>query len=333
MAKIIDKIVQSATEPSKNDLWLNDGQLKAFQNGQWKPLSPQGQGGQGGGENSNTESLILNIEELKDINYEELKNKIIYITDGIEIKQTDSIYYDDTYKRCEIIIVLGKKIHYIIINDKGADNEFDEYELSYNINEFNGEENENSIKSKNFILLLCNPAFCAIFNKYSENKYNINISDSYLEDAYNKITGVINVKLNIPKGKDTYITNEIYAFTITSLYSHISRYDVCNKAFDSLNYIGKEIYYGNSFNLSNIWAIDIGHESSIDTFVFDVIDMYDNKILYKGKFATIENGKFSILNGAVLETYDVNYSTGAITLSKSIDLVSLEARIVALEGA
>lgn len=41
MAKIFDKIVQSATEPSKNDIWLKDGQLKAFQNGQWKSLSPQ----------------------------------------------------------------------------------------------------------------------------------------------------------------------------------------------------------------------------------------------------------------------------------------------------
>lgn len=50
MAKIFDKIVQSATEPSKNDIWLKDGQLKAFQNGQWESLSPQGQGGQGGGE-------------------------------------------------------------------------------------------------------------------------------------------------------------------------------------------------------------------------------------------------------------------------------------------
>lgn len=297
-------------------------------------LSKLGQSGQGGGEggeeNLNTESLILTIEELKNINYEEVKNKIIYITDGIEIKQSDSIYYDDTYKRCEIIIVLGKKIHYIIINDEGASNEFDEYDSSYNINEFYGEANENSIKSKNFILLLCNPAFCAIFNKYFENKYDINILDSYIEDAYNKITGVINVKLNIPKRKDAYITNETYSFTITSLYSHISRYDVCNKAFDSFNYIGIETYYGNAFNLIGIYAIDIGDVSSIENHIFDIMEMYGNRILYKGKLATIENGKFSILNGAVLETYDINYSTGAITLSKSIDLVTLADKLASL---
>lgn len=47
MAKIFDKIVQSATEPSKNDIWLKDGQLNAFQNGQWKSLSPQSEGGEG----------------------------------------------------------------------------------------------------------------------------------------------------------------------------------------------------------------------------------------------------------------------------------------------
>lgn len=40
MAKIIDKIVESSTAPSKNDLWLNDGQLKAYQGGKWKSLSP-----------------------------------------------------------------------------------------------------------------------------------------------------------------------------------------------------------------------------------------------------------------------------------------------------
>lgn len=45
MAKIFDKIVQSATEPSKNDIWLKDGQLNAFQNGQWKSLGLQDAGG------------------------------------------------------------------------------------------------------------------------------------------------------------------------------------------------------------------------------------------------------------------------------------------------
>lgn len=297
-------------------------------------LSKLGQGGtgseEGGEENLNTESLILTIEELKDINSEELKNKIIYIIDGIEIKQPDNVYYDDIYKMYNIIIVLGKKIHYIIITDKDASNEFYEYELSYNINEFNGEENENSIKSKDFIFLLCDPAFCAIFNKYSENKYDINILDSYIEDSYNKITGVINVKFNIPKRKNGHITNEIYSFTITTLYSHISGYDICNKAFDSFNYIGVETYYGNAFNLIGIYAIDIGDVSSIENHLFDIMEMYGNRILYKGKLATIENGKFSILNGAVLETYDINYSTGAITLSKSIDLLTLADKLASL---
>ena len=45
MAKIIDKIVQSATEPSKNDLWLHDGKLQANLKGKWESIG----GGSGGG--------------------------------------------------------------------------------------------------------------------------------------------------------------------------------------------------------------------------------------------------------------------------------------------
>lgn len=82
MAKIFDKIVQSATEPSKNDIWLKDGQLKAFQNGQWESLSPQGQGGQGGGEVS-SEHPVRIIELTQEtmgtfsMPYEEYINNII----------------------------------------------------------------------------------------------------------------------------------------------------------------------------------------------------------------------------------------------------------------
>lgn len=45
MAKIIDKIIQSATEPSKNDLWLHEGSLKANLKGKWESIG----GGSGGG--------------------------------------------------------------------------------------------------------------------------------------------------------------------------------------------------------------------------------------------------------------------------------------------
>lgn len=67
MAKIIDKIVESSTAPSKNDLWLNNGQLKAYQGGKWKSLSPSKEGTSG--TDSNTTTIVAT-----DITYLELKN-------------------------------------------------------------------------------------------------------------------------------------------------------------------------------------------------------------------------------------------------------------------
>lgn len=59
MAKIIDKIVQSATEPSKNDLWLHDGKLQANLKGKWESIG----GGSGGGV-----QIVDSIDELKNSN-------------------------------------------------------------------------------------------------------------------------------------------------------------------------------------------------------------------------------------------------------------------------
>lgn len=38
MSKVYNKIVQSNTEPSKNDIWLKDGQMKTFGKEGWKPI-------------------------------------------------------------------------------------------------------------------------------------------------------------------------------------------------------------------------------------------------------------------------------------------------------
>jgi hypothetical protein len=38
MAKIYNKIVESTTEPSKEDLWLKEGKIKKFKNG-WEDIS------------------------------------------------------------------------------------------------------------------------------------------------------------------------------------------------------------------------------------------------------------------------------------------------------
>jgi hypothetical protein len=38
MSKVYNKIVQSNTEPSKNDIWLKDGQMKTFGKEGWKSV-------------------------------------------------------------------------------------------------------------------------------------------------------------------------------------------------------------------------------------------------------------------------------------------------------
>lgn len=50
MSKVYNKIVQSNTEPSKNDIWLKDGQMKTFGKEGWKPV--------GGGSSLNANTPI-----------------------------------------------------------------------------------------------------------------------------------------------------------------------------------------------------------------------------------------------------------------------------------
>ena len=66
MAKIIDKIVKSSKAPSRNDLWLNDGQLKVYQGGKWKSLSPS--------KEVNSETDSNTTIKATSITYQELKN-------------------------------------------------------------------------------------------------------------------------------------------------------------------------------------------------------------------------------------------------------------------
>lgn len=56
MSKVYNKIVQSNTEPSKNDIWLKDGQMKTFGKEGWKPV--------GGGVSEGNNESVGNIPEL-----------------------------------------------------------------------------------------------------------------------------------------------------------------------------------------------------------------------------------------------------------------------------
>lgn len=56
MSKVYNKIVQSNTEPSKNDIWLKDGQMKTFGKEGWKSVG-------GGASENTTPTYVLEYTE------------------------------------------------------------------------------------------------------------------------------------------------------------------------------------------------------------------------------------------------------------------------------
>lgn len=89
MSKVYNKVVQSNTEPSKNDIWLKDGQMKTFGKEGWKPV--------GGGS-----SLDANTPIKESVDGTELvpifdgENKAVSVTELV--KGGKEVYYVDVEK-------------------------------------------------------------------------------------------------------------------------------------------------------------------------------------------------------------------------------------------
>lgn len=72
MSKIYTKIVQSNTEPSKNDIWLKDGQMKTFGKEGWKPVG----GGVSEGNNESVGDKEIYVLDATRTDYETLFNEV-----------------------------------------------------------------------------------------------------------------------------------------------------------------------------------------------------------------------------------------------------------------
>lgn len=72
MSKVYNKIVQSNTEPSKNDIWLKDGQMKTFGKEGWKPVG----GGVNEGNNESVGDKEIYVLDATRTDYETLFNEV-----------------------------------------------------------------------------------------------------------------------------------------------------------------------------------------------------------------------------------------------------------------
>lgn len=72
MSKVYNKIVQSNTEPSKNDIWLKDGQMKTFGKEGWKPVG----GGVSEGNNESVGDKEIYVLDATRTDYETLFNEV-----------------------------------------------------------------------------------------------------------------------------------------------------------------------------------------------------------------------------------------------------------------
>lgn len=122
MSKVYNKIVQSNTEPSKNDIWLKDDQMKTFGKEGWKSV-----GGGVSEEDLNKlvegskEVLYIDITNIQEegsfiMSYDDYKNHIVYFTAtankvtfigekvfSTAINYYGSVCYEDAYLfRCNV---------------------------------------------------------------------------------------------------------------------------------------------------------------------------------------------------------------------------------------
>ena len=102
MAKIIDKIVQSATEPSKNDLWLHEGSLKANLKGKWESIG----GGSGGG--------VTIVDSVDKLDPNAPVGSIAVISSGEPAKETR---IEDLYKLGEDDLIIDQANKTVTIKD------------------------------------------------------------------------------------------------------------------------------------------------------------------------------------------------------------------------
>jgi len=86
MSKVYNKIVQSNTEPSKNDIWLKDGQMKTFGKEGWKPV------GGGSSLDANT-PYIFNYTGQTTVTQDEYNG----LKNAIEKQRMILLYFEDAY--------------------------------------------------------------------------------------------------------------------------------------------------------------------------------------------------------------------------------------------
>lgn len=89
MSKVYNKVVQSNTEPSKNDIWLKDGQMKTFGKEGWKPV--------GGGSSLDANTPIKeSVDGTELVPIFDCKNKAVNINELV--KGGKEVYYVDVEK-------------------------------------------------------------------------------------------------------------------------------------------------------------------------------------------------------------------------------------------
>lgn len=100
MAKIYNKIVESTTEPSKEDLWLKEGKIKKFKNG-WEDISGES-------------STIQDTDVYTSIGSDSLSHyKFFYLTKD----NTTEIVVDDKIQYLDLGMAISNAIVSVYVDD------------------------------------------------------------------------------------------------------------------------------------------------------------------------------------------------------------------------
>lgn len=255
MSKVYNKIVQSNTEPSKNDVWLKDGQMKTFGKEGWKPI--------GGGSSLDANTPIKeSVDGTELIPIFDGENKMVNVSSLI--KNGPSIV--ESLEDLEDLNLAAGAICSVASNNK----KISKFEELYRITEDDYIVEENKIKLDN-LTTIDEIIFTLGQNIVTGNHYDFSIANE--SACIGDINNAIEIRFNIVNDKITIsiITNN----GENTIFSDKIRYLTQEVSDNVNNILKKETFYylGNSsFNnpsegmlhyLNQIFVIYTGTEKNI----------------------------------------------------------------------
>lgn len=283
MSKVYNKIVQSNTEPSKNDVWLKDGQMKTFGKEGWKPI--------GGGS-----SLDANTPIKETLTGDELipvfdgENKMVNVSSIIK----NSPQIVKSLEDIDNLNLAAGTFFSVASNNK----KISKFEELYQITENDYVVEENRIKLDN-LTIIDKIIFNLGQNIVTGNYYDFSIANesacigdinNIIEISFSIVNDKITITTTTNNGQNTIFSDKIRYLTqevsdnINNILEKETFYYLGNSSFNNpsegmINYLNKIfiIYTGTEKNIAYIKKWEGIEKIATDSDIKNINSIITNK--------------------------------------------------------